>query len=114
MKPDIKALEKEREEAYQKHVAMWTAMKEKLGDTPETRDRAFFKSDYTIDHGDFYVKLDCYLCDFVDTHGLTCKECPVDWKADPRIFRVPECQCETDWRSSPISQILALPERKYV
>lgn len=49
----------------------------------------------------------CYLCEYIDQTGKYCDDnCPIDWGKNGW------CMCgEVDYRYSPISKILALPER---
>lgn len=97
-----------REETLRKHREMWTAMQEKLGDNPCLDDREQFKEDWCEEHGDNILN-DCYLCQYDEEHygpKGDCREmCLIDWGGGCVIGKVP-------YMSSPISKILALPERK--
>lgn len=96
-----------REEALRKHRQMWTAMQEKLGDTPRPFARFRFKAEWCEAHGDADVDAHCYLCQYVKERGLGCADCPIDWDGQESCS-----DGDTSYKSSPISKILALPERE--
>lgn len=94
-----------REKALQKHREMWTAMQKELGDNPSFIARVRFKIKWCVEHGDIDIDCHCYLCEYTEEHGLECNECPIDWGDG--------CgKGKTNYGHSPISEILALPERK--
>lgn len=97
-----------REEALRKHREMWTAMREALGDCPGKWERMRFKIDWCKQHNEGATYCHCYLCQYTYEHELTCDDCPVDWGNDPL-----SCSGEpVNYKYSPISEILALPERE--
>ena len=94
-------------EALRKHREMWEAMRETLGDNPSPGARARFKYDWCEAHGDADISAHCYLCQFVEEHKLRCEDCPIDWNGQRSCF-----EGTVSYRFSPLSEILALPERK--
>ena len=121
-----------REEALKLHRQMWTDMQEELGDDPEKPDRICFKRDWCSKHFNLItIEHSCFLCEYARfTNGhkeydsataVSCKSCPIKWVAgDMTNFpyaKFAPCECyndkgNVDWRYSPISAILALPERE--
>lgn len=95
-----------KEEALRKHREMWTAMQKELGDNPNYMARVGFKIKWCVEHGDADIDCHCYLCEYVEEHGLECNECPIDWGDYWCKFG------EMNYGHSPISAILALPERE--
>lgn len=95
-----------KEEALRKHREMWTAMQKALGNKPTAIDRLHFKQDWCKAHGDADITAHCYLCQYVDERGLNCDDCPIDWNGQTTCFG------DVHYKRSPISEILALPERK--
>ena len=89
---------------------MWTDMQKELGDCPEYGDRMLFKSKWCEERvPQEGVNANCFLCEYIYQTKGDCTSCPIDWgKAT--------CQSDggVDWRYSPISEILALPEREDV
>jgi len=100
-----------REEALRLHRQMWSDMKEALGDCPSFTDRYYFKEGWCLEHTPECIpENNCYLCQYISEVGDSCSSCPIDWGAGPH-----GCNCvgsRVDYRYSPISEILALPERK--
>lgn len=96
-----------RDVALKKHREMWTAMREALGDNPKPGARAKFKYEWCETHGDDDISAHCYLCQFVEEHKLRCEDCPIDWDGQESCF-----EGHVSYRFSPISEILALPERE--
>ena len=96
------------DEAYAKHIEMWTAMQEALGDNPNPGARSMFKIEWCGRHDRGYIYCHCYLCQYVNERGLSCDNCPIDWGNDQK-----SCIGEhVSYRSSPLSEILALPRRE--
>lgn len=107
-----------REEAIKLHRQMWTDMQKELGNRPTHHKRFLYKEKWVSEaFPDERIMFDCFLCEYakVDIYG-NCDKCPIDWGKDR--FRKNTCQkirsTGTDWRYSPISEILALPEREDV
>lgn len=104
-----------REEALKYHRQMWSDMQKELGDNPSGIDRIAFKSIWCEQHfPEECVKSDCFLCAYDDCYGYElCDFCPIDWPCK-NLYGNPDCSCEskTNWYTSPISKILALPERE--
>ena len=103
-----------REEALTLFRMMWTDMQDELGDNPDYDQRCDYKEKWI--NAKFpcrHVENDCFLCEYVKFKDIcSCKRCPIDWGATT-------CQKyyirgSVDWRYSPISEILALPEREDV
>lgn len=109
-------MELEREEAVRLHRQMWSEMQKQLGDTPSYYDRAIFKYRWCEEHfpGE-KIAHSCFLCEYDDQFSGLCDHCPIAWPDGdccgrgvlPRYKRV-------NYRKSPISEILALPERENV
>ena len=97
-----------REKALELHRKMWTDMQRKLGDTPSITKRADFKRRWCDNYA--YTPINsCYLCEYVAQEGADCGSCPIDWGKS----RGTRCvNGDVDYRYSPISEILALPERE--
>ena len=104
-----------REEALKYHRQMWSDMQKELGDNPRSIDRSDFKRRWCEEHfPEECVESNCFLCAYDDCHGYeACEFCPIDWPYKDEHGN-PNCSREskTNWHSSPISEILALPERE--
>ncbi len=104
-----------REQALKLHRQMWTDMQKELGDNPSHGERERFKESWRKEHLGFKIENNCVLCEFthqlpIKWHEINCYECPIDWKSSRNWIA-----CEGDgvcWYYSPISEILALPERE--
>lgn len=92
---------------------MWTDMQNDLGDCPEYGDRLLYKSRWRKKRfPKEEVNAECFLCEYsLQTVG-SCSGCLIDWGATScqRYY----IEGAVDWRYSPISEILALPEREDV
>lgn len=107
------------DEAYAKHIEMWKAMQEALGDNPPFIDRWEFKRSWCEERGET-VDCYCYLCQYNKEQfggilsGDCGKRCLVDWGTvhygDLKLNGC--CYGKTQYESSPISEILALPRRE--
>jgi len=97
-----------REEALRKHREMWEAMQRELGDNPSKLERMYFKFDWCVQHEKDNIYCHCYLCQYVNEHGLDCYDCPIDWGGGGGCMT----GTHVDYRLSPIYKILALPERE--
>lgn len=103
-----------KEQALEYHRWMWRDMQKNLGDCPDWDDRLVYKykwcrEKFPQDH----VALDCFLCEYALQKGINCVAyCPIDWGGSgtccQRLF---DEEGGIDWRMSPISEILALPEK---
>lgn len=112
-----------REEAIRLHKEMWTDMQAELGDNPYCGERTAFKKMWVEEHfPNEHVNSNCFLCEYAQsvTKGLftRCRECPIAWNSSSRPCCMPPdwqvCSSANviDYRYSPISVILALPERE--
>lgn len=111
------------DEAYAKHIEMWTAMQKELGDNPRHSDREQFKEEWCREHGEDYIDNYCYLCQYDDEQfgnsrtgncGDCGDRCLVDWGevyVSARRY-TGCCSGMTRYAISPISEILALPRRE--
>ena len=118
-----------REEALKLHRQMWEDMRTALaGGNDNHRSRIEFKDRWVKSRfPGMEVKHDCFLCEYaLQMHNeksdrprtffdgkLCCKYCPIDWSDN--IYKGDEYTCENgevNWDISPISEILALPERR--
>ena len=111
-----------REEAIRLHREMWQDMQAELGDTPHYVERVNFKKKWVEDHfPNERVNSNCFLCEYAQSvvadSFTRCRSCPIVWNS----YLFPNCQKGTwrveganvvDYRYSPISVILALPERE--
>lgn len=100
-----------KEEAIALHRQMWSDMKDAIGNRPGSYARMEFKRRWCEINGYEGVCADCFLCEYVEQNvdlsrakGGCQSVCPIDWgkgcmRGDVR------------YSSSPISEILALPER---
>ena len=101
-----------REEALKLHREMWSDMQKEFGDCPTYGERRAFKRKWV---GERFpkesVEANCFLCEYIG--DLSCSCCLINWGRDGESGN----SCEkavgigVDWRRSPISEILALPER---
>ena len=112
-----------REEALRLHRQMWGDMQKELGDKAvgDGKDiirRSLFKYKWCEEHfgKNNHVYNECFLCEYTSEQGgfgIICEICPINW-GDDKAFAY-ACPCEsgaTIWFESPISEILALPERE--
>lgn len=112
-----------REEAIRLHREMWQDMQVELGDEPGALERYVFKKKWVEEHfPDEFVNSNCFLCEYAQKLArdsfTRCRYCPIAWNSNI----TPICNpggifgfCErnmVDYRYSPISVILALPERE--
>lgn len=97
-------------------------MQAELGDNPSYLERVDFKKKWVEDHfPNEHVNSNCFLCEYaqrVTKDSFTrCRACPIAWNfklipnCNPGAWRV-EGTNAVDYRYSPISAILALPERE--
>ena len=117
-----------REDALTLFRMMWTDMQNELGDNPDYDQRIDYKEKWINERFPYKrVRHDCFLCEYaISKEGVhtnvcsaVCAYCPLKWTAK-HISNT----CEGydyfntlhnyDWRYSPISEILALPEREDV
>lgn len=106
-------MELTRERALELHRQMWTDMQRDLGDTPDSIQRINYKRDWCIAHFPHeWIENNCFLCEYDKSFGCDdCGNCPIRW---PYEGDYTACYC-TIYRyyyKAPISEILALPERK--
>ena len=114
-------MELTKEEALRLHRQMWSNMRDELGDNPSWDERWEFKRDWIAKHFPLSnVTHYCFLCEYaIHEDGnheyvcyAVCAYCPLKWTA-----KHVKNTCEggilsgRDWRFSPISDILALPEK---
>ena len=93
------------------HRMMWSDMQKELGDNPSRDARNKFKTDWIQKmFPDEYISNHCFLCEYAGIDG--CSKCPIDW-GNVKISKwVTMCSGDnTSYLSSPISEILALPEK---
>ena len=106
-----------KKRALRLHRRMWSDMQKDLGDNPMARERVAYKEKWCEEHfPNEDIPSDCFLCKYDDEHGIgkghkPCEHCPIDWGETVYIG----CSHnEVTYQNSPISAILALPERKGV
>lgn len=124
----MKYKEMKKEEALAYHRMMWGDMAEEYGDNPTAKQREDFKAGWVREHFGMPFVHNCVLCEFAKKHPCTntrCCYCPIDWSPleDPEeIGVVLPGRCYNNYKGggaegaiyldAPISEILALPERK--
>ena len=100
-----------RGQALELHWQMWADMQNELGDKPSYRQRLEFKENWCKEHfPEEEIESNCFLCEYVHQYNEDCECCPIRWDNNDDL----------DWcigkginyESSPISEILALPERE--
>lgn len=93
-----------REEALKYHRQMWGDMQKELGDNPTSYERIHFKEEWCAKHfpGEPIFNF-CFLCEYVSNNSVSC--CLIDWPYST-------CVTHSYYYNAPISEILALPERK--
>ena len=115
-----------RKEALKLHRQMWGDMQIALSEKDDCERRCTFKELWIKEHVAGKVMHDCFLCEYAwqkscevdptpdgDFHPTCCQFCPIDWR--DRIYYSNGYACErgsVTWGKSPISKILALPERR--
>ena len=103
-----------KEKALELHREMWSAMQKKLGDCPSAIKRELFKEEWCYKHfPNTYILNCCFLCEYA-MDG--CKDCPIDWSS-LSTNQIDRCYAKYKgdaaiFLTAPISEILALPERK--
>ena len=105
-----------RERALELHRAMWSDMQRDLGDCPSLDERQKYKKAWCMKHGWFGIPFHCFLCAWSGNNGENddCN-CPINWNFDGKNIHGNCCIDGTvDYTYSPISEILALPEREDV
>lgn len=120
-----------REEALKLHYEMWSDMQRDLGDNPDWIARSDYKSEWCDEKfPDDGIAYKCFLCEYGEQQsrkefgwsGKRCLFCPIDWSALIAVsdasyqltcFRRYRGRANTHiYEDAPISEILALPERK--
>lgn len=93
------------------HRMMWSDMQKKLGNNPSSDARNKFKTDWIQRMFPYeYISNHCFLCEYAGTDG--CSKCPIDWGNVRASKWLALCTGpNVDYLSSPISEILALPEK---
>ena len=105
-----------RERALKLHREMWSDMQKELGDCPKNLERTIFKMKWVRKKfPKETVCSNCFLCEYVCyAHDFRCSCCPINWGRDGESTNSCEKNISgigVDWRHSPISEILALPEK---
>lgn len=93
------------------HRMMWSDMQKELGDNPSRDARNRFKTDWIQRmFPDEYIRSHCFLCEYAGNDG--CSKCPIDWGNVQESKFLALCDGDNiNYLTSPISEILALPER---
>lgn len=95
-----------RKEAINLFRQQWADMQKELGDCPAREDRELYKRQWCNDHNYFNCN-NCFLCEWANQNDyIPCDECPIDWGSASCVGG------KVDYRYAPISEILALPERR--
>ena len=102
-----------REEALRLHRQMWMDMQKELGDKPSHEDRSAFKVKWCDRHfPNEKIDCSCFLCEYVTANygDEQCDYCPIKWDDE---YDNDCCLFDgVNYKTSPISVILALPERE--
>lgn len=102
-----------REQALEYHRQMWRDMQKDLGDRPDWDDRMFYKLRWCEEKfPKESIWGSCFLCEYALQTIGSCKGCPIDWGSCEVCCRRPDAGKGIDWRTSAISEILALPEKE--
>lgn len=103
-----------KKQALELHRQMWTDMMNKLGDSPSLAERINFKKWWCNEHfPDEGIDCHCFLCEYTKQYGeYCCDHCPIKWDDN---YDDDSCGgMGVNYECSPISTILALPEREGV
>lgn len=96
-----------REEAINLFHQQWADMQKELGECPSWVERAIYKQKWCNAHNFVINCNSCFLCEWAIQNGnVPCDECPIDWGCVSCVGG------KVDYRYAPISEILALPERR--
>lgn len=107
-----------KKQALELHRQMWTDMQNELGDNPSSGKRIDFKLRWCREHfPEERIESGCFLCEYTRQYNDDCDCCPIKWDEDERYDY---CGGQYDYcggqhvsyERSPISEILALPERE--
>ena len=101
-----------REEALRLHRQMWMDMQTALGDNPSLFDRTEYKIKWCEEHFPAEeIDNHCFLCEYVHKNYCDdCDCCPIKWDDN---YDDDCCGLGgVNYGYSPISEILALPERE--
>lgn len=95
-------------QALELHRQMWTDMQTEFGDNPSCVQRQLFKACWCNKHfPEECIESNCFLCEYCDD----CDDCPIKWDYDPQHDHCGGLG--VNYARSPISEILALPEREF-
>ena len=103
-----------KEKALRLHRKMWTDMYCSLGNYPIFHQRVDFKDHWIRNHFPTEnIIHNCFLCEYAEnisfTSGTMCNYCPIKWDFG---FCFEGYHWKKSYRNMPISELLALPERK--
>ena len=103
-----------REQALEYHRGMWRDMQKDLGDCPDMDDRLIYQHRWCKEKiPQEHIIADCVLCEYALQAVGNCDGCPIDWGGSGVCCQRPfDEEGGIDWRRSPISEILALPEKR--
>ncbi len=107
-------MELTRERALELHRQMWTDMQRDLGDTPNGGQRVEYKCEWCATHfPNEQIENHCFLCEYDKLSARNdCKSCPIRWPYE-NSYTMAYCTKHDYYYKAPISEILALPERKF-
>lgn len=102
-----------KEQALEFHRWMWSDMQNILGDCPYSDEREDYKREWCKDcFPSEHISSCCFLCEYDDQFDdRSCAHCPIDWSNGGED----DDSCimgRFTYIMSPISEILALPERE--
>lgn len=105
-----------REQALFYHRQMWNDMQKELGDNAYGVDRIIYKEEWCQEHfPNEHIKNDCFLCEYakIKEYIINCNKCPIKWTTEDNNDAVTTYCCyDNYYYDTPISEILALPERE--
>lgn len=108
-------MELTRERALELHRRMWTDMQQELGDNPTILERERYKRTWCQEHfPDECIRDYCFLCEYAHNKyksdgGFSCRYCPIEWDC---AYCFEGDSIKKSYRNMPISELLALPERR--
>lgn len=102
-----------RERALELHRQMWTDMQRALGNNPSSLEREHYKRQWCQEHfPNKSIRDCCFLCEYTfrKFEGVFgCRICPIKWDCN---YCFEGDSIRKSYRNIPISELLALPERK--
>ena len=107
-------MELTRERALELHRQMWNDMQKELGDNTTGGYRVIYNAELCLKHfPNEHIANDCFLCEYAYNYISSCQKCPIRWTTEDNDDAVTTYCCyDKYYYNTPISEILALPERE--